>query len=248
MILDNGQIVIMIICRSVKLLVNRPMINLEASDTTGWTALHFAVKNNFEEMVEVLAAAGADGDYKNMAGLSPLDIARKEGNLAIIKSYTTTAQGVGRLAKKEREREKEPEKKVGVLKEEGTSDAVFSHKKFNDNEIVALQMAALAEKQDKEKPAVLYTISPRKDKEKDVKSPGKEKDIKSPRKDKDIKSPRKDKDIKSPRKDKDIKSPRKDKDVKSPRKDKDTDAPEEEEAPKKVTVEVKGGWAHLNKM
>lgn len=125
------------------------MINLEASDTTGWTALHFAMQQNFEEMVEVLASAGADGSYKNMAGDSPIDIAMKEGNRAILKLYEDTVHGVGRLQKKEREREKEPEKKIGVLKEEGTADAEFTHKKFTQEELML--RLKLAEQEEKEK-------------------------------------------------------------------------------------------------
>ena len=66
------------------------MLNLESSDTTGWTALHFAMKDNFEDMVEVLAARGAVGTYKNMAGETALDIARKAGNFAILKLYEDT--------------------------------------------------------------------------------------------------------------------------------------------------------------
>ena len=42
----------------VRDLVKRPMINIDASDFTGWTALHFAVQNRQEEMVEVLAEIG----------------------------------------------------------------------------------------------------------------------------------------------------------------------------------------------
>ena len=150
------------------MLVKRPMINLEASDTTGWTALHFAMKQNFEEMVEVLASAGADGNYKNMAGDSPIDIALKGGNRAILKLYEDTVQGVGRLQKQERVREKEPEKQFGVLKEEGTADAVFTHKKFTEDELMMrLKLAEQELKQEqeqkaeKEKEHVHHALSPR---------------------------------------------------------------------------------------
>jgi len=141
------------------------MINLEASDTTGWTALHFAMKQNFEEMVEVLAAAGADGNYKNMAGESPIEIALKEGNRAILKLYEETKQGVGRLALQEREREKEPEKRVGVLKEEGTADAEFTHKKFTQDELMLkLKLASMEEEKgkDEEPKEEHHMLSPRK--------------------------------------------------------------------------------------
>ena len=74
----------------VRELVKIPMLNLEASDTTGWTALHFAVKGNNEHMVEVLAAAGAVGTYKNMMGNTPLDLARNDGNMSIVKLYEDT--------------------------------------------------------------------------------------------------------------------------------------------------------------
>ena len=62
-----------------------------------------------------MAAAGAVGTYKNMAGSTPLDLARSVGNLSIIKLYEETASGKGRLQKKERDREVEPEKQFGVL-------------------------------------------------------------------------------------------------------------------------------------
>merc|ERR1711862_607407 len=98
-------------------------------------------------------------------------------------SYELTAQGVGRLKKKEREREIEAEKQVGGLKEEGTSDAVFTHKKFNDNEIVALQMAALAEEKEKEKAGLKYTLdSSTKDKSKRREVPVSPRKAVSPRK------------------------------------------------------------------
>merc|ERR1712137_1323706 len=154
----------------VKKLVQRPMINTEASDSTGWTALHFAMNSGFEEMVEVLAAAGADGNYKNMAGDSPLDLALKMGNRAILRLYEETMEGKGRLEKKEREREKEPEKQVGVLKEkaEGTADAHFTHKKITQEESIALEKKNIEKKQ---KAAMEEAVSPRSPKTPDPLSP-----------------------------------------------------------------------------
>merc|ERR1712137_925787 len=154
----------------VKKLVQRPMINTEASDSTGWTALHFAMNSGFEEMVEVLAAAGADGNYKNMAGDSPLDLALKMGNRAILRLYEETMEGKGRLEKKEREREKEPEKQVGVLKEkaEGTADAHFTHKKITQEELIALEKKNIEKKQ---KAAMEEAVSPRSPKTPDPLSP-----------------------------------------------------------------------------
>jgi len=210
----------------VKELVKRPMINLEASDTTGWTALHFAMKSNFEEMVEVLAAAGADGNYKNMAGLSPIDIALKEGNKAILRLYEDTMKGVGRLEKQKREREKEPEKKVGVLKEEGTADAEFTHRKFTQDELMLkLKLAEQEEREEKKEEHKKDKKEKKEDKKKDKKT------ILSPRKH----IPKMSSKLRV--------SPR----GNEKKEDEEKPGSPPPQSPTSAEIEVKGGWTHKTK-
>lgn len=55
-----------------------------AADNNGGTALHWAVARGISDTVRLLLAEGADPAVRDATGQSPLDLARKRGNAAIV--------------------------------------------------------------------------------------------------------------------------------------------------------------------
>mmetsp|Transcript_711 Transcript_711/g.2527 ORF Transcript_711/g.2527 Transcript_711/m.2527 type:complete len:565 (-) Transcript_711:40-1734(-) len=87
----------------VRELLKRPGLNPDVTDITGWTALHFAMKNGNEFTVEDLAAAGADAHVKNRKGETPIDIATELGNMAIVKEFERIFNITGKKTREEME-------------------------------------------------------------------------------------------------------------------------------------------------
>lgn len=87
----------------VRELLKRPGLNPDVTDITGWTALHFAMKNGNELTVEDLAAAGADAHVKNRKGETPIDIATDLGNMAIVKQFERIFNITGKKTREEME-------------------------------------------------------------------------------------------------------------------------------------------------
>jgi len=87
----------------VRLLIERG-VDINASDSEGWTALHFAARDQNEEIVQILLKAGATVDPVDMFGNTPLwrSVMNSTSNLAVIKKlvahgadpYRTNEHGV----------------------------------------------------------------------------------------------------------------------------------------------------------
>lgn len=71
------------ILRVVKLLVNKPLTNVEARDRFGRTPLLVAAREGNEAVVKLLLKRGADKAAKNNAGKTPLHLAAEEGQTAV---------------------------------------------------------------------------------------------------------------------------------------------------------------------
>jgi ankyrin repeat protein len=52
----------------------------------GWTALHYAAKNNNKKIFAFLVAKGIDKSKKNLKGLTAMDIAKQMGHKEIYES------------------------------------------------------------------------------------------------------------------------------------------------------------------
>ena len=71
--------------------VNLPdTVNLQDKD--GYTALHYAIRWNFLEMVNYLLANGADVGQRNNAGESSFDMAKKYSKFTILPVLEAFAQ------------------------------------------------------------------------------------------------------------------------------------------------------------
>ncbi|HEX7167346.1 MAG TPA: ankyrin repeat domain-containing protein [Acidimicrobiales bacterium] len=55
-------------------------VDPNTQDATGWTALHLAAANGYERNVEALLAAGASPSVTTRHGLSPADVAARNGH------------------------------------------------------------------------------------------------------------------------------------------------------------------------
>ena len=67
---------------TMALLKNGSMININAKDTNGWTALHYAGSFGSPELTRVLLICGANAYERNDRGLIPLDEAMAKVALA----------------------------------------------------------------------------------------------------------------------------------------------------------------------
>jgi ankyrin repeat protein len=68
----------------VKLLIQRGYDVNAVGPRNGYTPLHDAVWANYPEGAKLLLAAGADATIKNKDGLTPLELARKDGKKELI--------------------------------------------------------------------------------------------------------------------------------------------------------------------
>lgn len=65
--------------------------DMNAQDTQGWTALMWAAKDNYQDIVNLLLGKGADFKIKNRFGNTALKLARKEGNREIVQMLEKAA-------------------------------------------------------------------------------------------------------------------------------------------------------------
>lgn len=65
-----------------------------SSDSTG-TALHYAINNNYTEMITFLLDKGADPDIKDSAGKTAYDIAGEVGNLELLTAHRSKTMAAG---------------------------------------------------------------------------------------------------------------------------------------------------------
>jgi hypothetical protein len=74
-----------------KHVVRSGLVTLDAQTLDGGeeTALHIAVWNNYENIVQFLLSEGANPDIKSRSGRTALDVARQCGHLQIAKLITT---------------------------------------------------------------------------------------------------------------------------------------------------------------
>lgn len=61
--------------------------DLNAKDTSGWTALHLAAMKGDLPMVRLLSAAGADAGRTGPGGRTPADMAREKGQTSIVQYF-----------------------------------------------------------------------------------------------------------------------------------------------------------------
>jgi ankyrin repeat protein len=61
----------------------KKMVELNAAQVDGMTALHWAVRHDGRDTVKLLLAAGADAKATNRYGVTPLSLACTNGNAAI---------------------------------------------------------------------------------------------------------------------------------------------------------------------
>jgi len=70
--------------------------DLNAKNTSGWTALHLAAMNGKMPIVEALLAGGADDSVTGPQGKTALDVAREKGQTAIAQHLEARAEQRGR--------------------------------------------------------------------------------------------------------------------------------------------------------
>lgn len=70
--------------RAVKSLIDVPGVDINASDTAGWTPLHVAAHQGSSEVVRLLLKAGCDVNRSTSTGYTSLHLAVKEGHIEII--------------------------------------------------------------------------------------------------------------------------------------------------------------------
>jgi cytohesin len=74
--------------------------NIEATDSYGQTALHWATKYKSVEIVQLLLDAGADPSAKDEDGDTPLQNAQKNANPAIAEALARGRRGSSKPEKK----------------------------------------------------------------------------------------------------------------------------------------------------
>ena len=67
---------------------------IEATNFTGFTALHHAAEYGSVEATRVLLAAGADPKHTNLEGVTPLARARQEGFVEVAALLEAAERGV----------------------------------------------------------------------------------------------------------------------------------------------------------
>lgn len=68
--------------------------NIEATNLTGYTALHHAAEYGSVDATRVLLLAGADPKHTNLEGVTPLARARLEGHLDVAELLEAAERGV----------------------------------------------------------------------------------------------------------------------------------------------------------
>ena len=71
------------------LLKNGSMVNIDAKDATGWTALHYAASFASAELTTVLLICGANSYERNARGLIALDEAMAKGRINVMEAIRT---------------------------------------------------------------------------------------------------------------------------------------------------------------
>lgn len=79
--------------RAARVQINRK-VDLSLIDDNGDTALHQAIVSNSPELAKFLMDNGADADAVNMQGFSPLQLAMKSGQQAIIDAFNSRGRYV----------------------------------------------------------------------------------------------------------------------------------------------------------
>jgi len=69
-------------------------VDVDARDTTGTTALHWAVYNNAGDVIDALLAAGADPNVANRYGSTPMAEAALAGDVAVIRALLEAGASV----------------------------------------------------------------------------------------------------------------------------------------------------------
>lgn len=71
------------------LLKNGSMVNIDAKDSNGWTALHYSASFGSAELTTVMLICGADAYERNDRGLIPLDEAMAKGRINVMEAIRT---------------------------------------------------------------------------------------------------------------------------------------------------------------
>ena len=70
----------------VEILLNNGY-NVNQIDNDGWTPLHYAASNRFEDIIKVLIDYGADRTIKDIWGNTPIDLTKYHRSLPILENY-----------------------------------------------------------------------------------------------------------------------------------------------------------------